>query len=113
MPSKIKHLECHRRDSRHPKGALKYLKGLAEPTGHGFDAYVQGNCNAKGNNVDDTGNYTSSITASSRASPSQTSQVSSSSATSANSTSSKKNDAAVEGAGFLGVIALAAGIALL
>lgn len=96
-----------------PKGALKYLKGLAEPTGHGFDAYVQGNCNAKDNNVDDTGNYTSSITASSRASPSQTSQVSSSSATSANSTSSKKNDAAVEGAGFLSVIALAAGIALL
>ena len=31
-----------------PGGAIKYLKGVAEPTGHGFDAYVQGNCH--GNN---------------------------------------------------------------
>ncbi|EMG47878.1 PGA4 1 [Candida maltosa Xu316] len=96
-----------------PKGALKYLKGLAEPTGHGFDAYVQGNCHASDNNVDDTGNYTSTLAASSHSAPSETDSASSSSSNTTSSTASKKNEGAIISGGFAGVAAIAAGLALL
>lgn len=101
-----------------PGGAIKYVKGLAEPTGHGFDAYVQGNCNGN-NDVDDSGNYTSTIGASthSAASTATTAQLSSasSSVSSSSSTSSgsKENEGVVVAAtsvtSVVGLLALIAG----
>lgn len=105
-----------------PKGALKYLKGLVEPTGHGFDAYVQDNCHAADNDVDDTGNYTSTLAGSTHTSPDQTSSrqaeststTTSSSSSNDTSSSSTKNDGVmVASSGLLSIFALAAGFALI
>lgn len=100
-----------------PKGALKYLKGLVEPTGHGFDAYVQSNCHAADNNVDDSGNYTSTVAGSTHTSPDETSSLqtgATSTGASTTSASSTKNDGdMVASSGLLSVIALAAGFALI
>ncbi|CCG24251.1 Pga4 predicted GPI-anchored cell surface protein [Candida orthopsilosis Co 90-125] len=101
-----------------PGGAIKYVKGLAEPTGHGFDAYVQGNCNGN-NDVDDSGNYTSTIGASthsaaSTATTAQSSSASSSvSSSSSTSSGSKENEGVVVAAtsvtSVVGLLALIAG----
>lgn len=98
-----------------PGGAIKYVRGLAEPTGHGFDAYVQGNCNGN-NDVDDSGNYTSTIGASthSAATTAQLSSASSSGPSSSSTSSgSKENEGAVVAAtsvtSVVGLLALIAG----
>ncbi|EGW31162.1 uncharacterized protein SPAPADRAFT_63076 [Spathaspora passalidarum NRRL Y-27907] len=85
-----------------PKGALKYLKGLVEPEGHGFNAYVQQNCNSSDNNVDDSDKYTSTLA------PKTVGDTSTSNSTS--STTSKKNNGDVVAvSSFLGFLALIAG----
>ena len=100
-----------------PGGAIKYLKGVAEPTGHGFDAYVQGNCHGN-NDVDDSGNYTSSVGASTRdasatSSSAQLSSGSSSSSSGSTSSGSKENQGVVAATtsvtGVVGLLALIAG----
>lgn len=42
-----------------PKGALKYVQGLEDPEGNGFDADTQWACVAGGNDEDDTDEYSS------------------------------------------------------
>ncbi|CAI5759689.1 unnamed protein product [Candida verbasci] len=96
-----------------PNGALKYLKGVAEPSGNGFNAYVQGNCNSEDNDNDDSGNLTSTIGADVHTPSSRQSSATSSSLSSTTSTSSKQNDAAIASSGIVGILALAAGFALI
>lgn len=90
---------------------------MAEPTGHGFDAYVQGNCHGN-NDVDDSGNYTSSVGASTRdasatSSSAQLSSGSSSSSSGSTSSGSKENQGVVAATtsvtGVVGLLALIAG----
>ncbi|RLV93576.1 13-beta-glucanosyltransferase PGA4 [Spathaspora sp. JA1] len=83
-----------------PLGALKYLKGLVEPQGHGFNAYVQQNCNASDNNVDDSGKYSSTLAPKS---------IGDNTATDTSSTSKKNDGGVVVVSGFLGFLALIAG----
>lgn len=92
-----------------PKGALKYVKGVEDPKGNGFDASTQWACVAKGNDDDDSGDSSSTISgagsSSTAASGSRSSGGSSSS-----SSSSKKGDAGLASAsGALVSLALAVG----
>ncbi|KAK6203596.1 glycolipid-anchored surface protein 5 precursor [Scheffersomyces amazonensis] len=96
-----------------PKGALVFIEGYVDPTGHGFNATTQWACADPDNNVDLTGNYTSTL-----GSPSAF--VGSSSTSSATSSSSKKSDghiveppSFVNAVNFIAVIAAAAGFAIL
>lgn len=61
-----------------PKGALKYIEGLVDPEGNGFDADTQWACVAGGNDVDDTDDYSSTISRSTTHSFTPTSAASSS-----------------------------------
>lgn len=56
-PSKSLHWNATGAIPDTPKGALKYIKDLKDPKGGGFKASTQWACVAKGNNVDDTGDY--------------------------------------------------------
>lgn len=79
-----------------PKGALKYIRGLVEPKGNGFNANTQWACVAWGNNVDDTSENTSSSRSTTSGGSSRTSSVagtSSASSSSLSSSSSKKSAA--------------------
>ncbi|KAI5958444.1 GAS5 [Candida margitis] len=96
-----------------PGGAIKYIKGVAEPTGHGFDAYVQGNCNGD-NDVDDSNDYSSTIGASTHsATAASSSSSSSSTGSSSTSSGSKANEgvmlATTSTTGIVGFLALIAG----
>nr|WOG36244.1 uncharacterized protein [Candida metapsilosis] len=105
-----------------PGGAIKYVKGLAEPTGHGFNAYVQRNCNGN-DSVDDSGNYTQTIGASTHSASAATSSdsasgqssVSSTGQSSSTSTGSKDNGgvAIVATSSCLGLLALIAGFVVI
>lgn len=79
-----------------PKGALKYIKGVAEPEGNGFDGNTQWGCVAWGNNVDDSDTWGKSSSSSSSATTlssdlSSSSPSSSSMSSSATSSSSKQS----------------------
>lgn len=77
-----------------PKGALKYINGVVDPKGNGFDANTQWACVAGGNNVDDSSDYSGSSrsSATTRGSTSTSTRGSASTATLSLS-SSKKNGA--------------------
>lgn len=77
-----------------PKGALKYINGVVEPEGNGFDADTQWACVAGGNNVDDSSLY-SSVSRSTTAGSSGATGSSSSSSSGSSSSSSKKSDASL------------------
>lgn len=80
-----------------PKGALKYIRGLVDPKGNGFKADTQWACVAGGNDDDDTGDYSSTISRSTTYSSSLTAGSSgstgSSSGSDSGSSSSKKSGA--------------------
>lgn len=80
-----------------PKGALKYINGVAAPEGNGFDAITQWACIAAGNDVDDSDDYSSSSKGSSstKSGSSSSSSKSGSSSSSSSSSSSKQNIGAV------------------
>lgn len=89
-----------------PKGALKYIYGLVDPEGNGFDADTQWACVAGGNNVDDTGDYSSTISRSTthsftRTSTSSSGSTGSSSDSNSNSNSNNNSSTRANGGSFL------------
>ncbi|CAK9441516.1 uncharacterized protein LODBEIA_P53840 [Lodderomyces beijingensis] len=104
-----------------PGGAIKYVRGLAEPSGHGFDAHVQQNCGGN-NDVDDSDDYSHTIGASSRApvavatSSGNAADAAASSSTGASATTSsgsRSNEGHKVNAGIMGLIALIGGFAMI
>ncbi|KAI3403581.2 gel1 [Candida oxycetoniae] len=87
-----------------PLGALGYIRGVVEPTGHGFDAYVQGNCH--NNDVDNFANNTSTLSASTRDAAATSTAGSDSSSSSTNT--SKANEGTIATTGFVGLLTLVA-----
>lgn len=75
-----------------PKGALKYVQGLVDPKGNGFDADTQWACVAGGNNVDDTDDYSSTISRSTTHSFTQTSRASGSTGSTGSNSDSESNN---------------------
>ncbi|KAG5417866.1 gel1 [Candida metapsilosis] len=73
-----------------PGAAIKFVKGLADPTGHGFNAYVQSNCNGK-NNIDDSGAYSKTLGPSRAAAASAAASTASSAQKATTSVGSKDN----------------------
>lgn len=89
-PPKGDHWEAENNIPDTPKGALKYVKGVKDPEGSGFQASTQWACVAKGNNVDDSGSASGSGSSSKSSS---SGSKSSSSSGSSGSSSSKKSGA--------------------
>lgn len=93
-----------------PKGALKYINGVVDPKGNGFDADTQWACVAGGNDVDDSDEQSSTSGSSLTKASSKTSSTSSSRTSSAGSSSSssstRKNDGASMEAPMWGLAAL-------
>lgn len=88
-----------------PKGALKYINGVVDPEGSGFDAITQWACVALGNNVDDSDDY-SSVSRSVTATRRSTLTAGTSTATSTAGLSSKKNVASgLDASSFLAFVA--------
>lgn len=91
-PPKSKNWEASNKIPSTPKGALKYVKGLVDPKGSGFSASTQWACVAKGNDVDDSGDHSSTRTG--HGSSETSSSESSGNSGSSSSSSRKKGDAA-------------------
>lgn len=112
-PPKSKNWESSNDIPDTPKGALKYVKGVKDPKGSGFDASTQWACVAKGNDDDDSGDSTTLASGSSE-SGSSGSSGSSSGGSSGSSSSSKKGDATgMTVSGILVSMAMAAGALLI
>lgn len=117
-PSKSSHWQASNNIPDTPKGALKYIIADAKPEGSGFDAYTQEGCDWSGNDEDDSGDY-SSIGSKPTSSSSDDDEEedddndddsSSSSSSSASSSSSSTDGASTYvAAGWLSLLAVAAG----
>ncbi|KAK6462039.1 glycolipid-anchored surface protein 5 precursor [Scheffersomyces coipomensis] len=102
-----------------PKGALIYIDGFVNPVGQGFNATTQWACADPDDNVDTTGNYTSTLGSPAVFSGSGSS-TSTSSSSSSSSTSTKKSEADnlipshyVNKVNYLGFFAVLVGFALI
>ncbi|OBA22943.1 hypothetical protein METBIDRAFT_15547, partial [Metschnikowia bicuspidata var. bicuspidata NRRL YB-4993] len=76
-----------------PKGALKYINGVVEPEGNGFDADTQWACIAAGNDVDDSDSASSGSSSGSSSTRSGSSSGSSSTRSGSSTGSSSSNTA--------------------
>lgn len=91
-----------------PKGALKYVNGVVEPEGNGFDANTQWACVDGNNDIDDSSSYSSLTRAtltSLSSSQSSLSATSSTTTSSTSSTSSKKNEGVAKKTSSAGLLA--------